>query len=226
MGVSAEKGFGQADPKVVEYAYRVFCPEDSVLQEIREESRRQGLPDIEIGAFDGLHLEVLTRMAGARRVVEIGTLGGYSGTRLLRAMPADGRLYTFELNPRHAAVALTNFERAGVADRATIYVGPALQKLVEIEGEAPFDLVFIDADKAHYPDYLAWAANHLRIGGTVIADNTFGWGQVYREKGVSDREEKTLEGLRRFNALVAQDDRFQATILPTAEGLTIAVKRY
>lgn len=224
MASSIEKGFGQADPKVIEYAHRVFRPEDDLLSSIREESRRKGLPDIEVGAFDGLHLEVLVRMAGASRVVEIGTLGGYSGIHILRAMPPGGHLHTFELNAHHAEVARTNFERAGFGDRVTIHVGPALENLRKIEREAPFDLVFIDADKGHYPDYLNWATDHLRMGGTVIADNTFGWGQIYRDRGVSDREEVTLGGLRQFNEIVASGGRYQATILPTAEGLTVAVK--
>ncbi|MCM2281293.1 MAG: O-methyltransferase [Bdellovibrionaceae bacterium] len=225
MGISEDKGFGQSDPKVVEYAHRVFKPEDPLLTSIREESRRQGLPDIEVGVFDGLHLEVLVGMTGARRVVEIGTLGGYSGIHILRGMQPTGHLHTFELNPHHADVARENFNRAGFgAERVTVHVGPALTNLANIEREAPFDVVFVDADKVHYPDYLRWAMEHLRIGGVVIGDNTFGWGQVYREKGVSDREDQVLTGLRTFNDLVANSGRFRATILPTAEGLTVGVK--
>ena len=127
--------------------------------------------------MDGLHLELLARAAGARRAVEIGTLGGYSGVCLLRGMP-DGRLDTFELEPRNAAVARESFEKAGVAGRARIHVGPAVDKLREIEADGPFDLVFIDADKTGYPAYLTWAEEHLRVGGIVLLDNAFGWGGV------------------------------------------------
>lgn len=224
MGSSLEKGFGQSDPRVVEYVRRVFHPEDELLGSVREESRRKGLPDIEVGPFDGLHLEVLVRMCGAFRAVEIGTLGGYSGISICRALPPGGHLHTFELNPHHAEVARANFERAGFSDRVTIHVGPAMENLAKIEREAPFDLVFIDADKGHYPDYLRWATDNLRMGGVVIADNTFGWGQIYREWSVSDRDERALMGLRKFNEQVATSGRYRATILPTAEGLTVAVK--
>lgn len=224
MGSRTEKGFGQSDPQVIAYAHRVFQPEDEVLRFVREESRRKGLPDIEVGSFDGLHLEVLVRMVAPSRVIEIGTLGGYSGIRICRGLAPGGRLHTFELDPRHAEVARANFDRAGVGDRVTIHVGPALENLAKVEREAPFDLVFIDADKGRYPDYLRWATDHLRMGGTVIADNTFGWGQIGQDGNGPASADGPLAGLRRFNEMVAVGGRFAGTILPTAEGLTVAVK--
>ncbi len=219
------KGFGQDDPALVQYAWDVFRPEDDVLVRAREESRRKGLPEIEVGAFDGLHLEVLTRMTGANRVIEIGTLGGYSGISICRALPPGGVLHTFELDPHHAEVARLNFANAGFLAKVTIHVGPALENLTKIEREGSFDMVFIDADKANYPGYLDWATHHLRIGGTVIADNTFGWGKIHQpDLGLGDSESRSLQGLREFNETIAQSGRFRATILPTSEGLTVAVK--
>ncbi len=162
-----EKGFGQGDPALERWAASVYHPEDEVLREIRERSVREGLPAIAVGRFDGLHLEVLVRAAGAQKAVEIGTLGGYSGVCLLRGMGPHGVLHTFEFKEKHARVAGESFHKAGVAARAHIHVGPALEKLREIEAESPFDLVFIDADKEGYPGYLAWAADHLREGGLV-----------------------------------------------------------
>jgi caffeoyl-CoA O-methyltransferase len=149
--------------------------------------------------------------------VEIGTLGGYSGVCLLRGMP-DGHLHTFELSESHAAVARESFQRAGVATRATVHVGPALANLPRIEAEGPFDLVFIDADKVSYPAYRDWAAKHLRVGGLLLADNTFAWG------GVETSTEEGPAALRRFNKAQAEDARFRSTIIPTAEGLTGGVK--
>jgi len=215
----AEKGFGQGDPALERWAAGVFRPEDEVLREIRERSVREGLPAIAVGPFDGLHLEVIARAAGAQLAVEIGTLGGYSGVCLLRGMGPHGVLHTFEFSEKHARVAGESFHKAGVAARAHLHVGPALEKLREIEAESPFDLVFIDADKQGYPAYLAWAADHLREGGMLLADNAFGFGEIHLPGGDEGRA-----ALRRFNEELAQGGRFRATMLPTAEGLAMGVK--
>ena len=214
-----EKGFGQGSPELARWAENVFQPEDEVLAEIRKRSVAAGLPAIAVGRFDGLHLEVLVRLLAARKTVEIGTLGGYSGVCLLRGMPKDGVLHTFELNEHHAEVARESFRRAGVAERAKIHVGPALEKLREIQREAPFDLCFIDADKVSYPAYLAWAAEHLRVGGAVAGDNAFGWGNVAKPGG-----DEGVRALRRFNEELARGGRFRATMIPTEEGLALGVK--
>ncbi len=166
---------------------------------------------------------MLARAAGVRRAVEIGTLGGYSGVCLLRGMGDAGFLHTFELDPRRAEVARGAFERAGVADRVRIHVGPAAERLRDVEAEAPFDLVFVDADKTGYPGYLAWAEDHLRIGGVLLADNTFGFGHVHEEQPVGESPE-AMAALRTFSERLAQGGRFRATMLPTAEGLSFAVK--
>jgi caffeoyl-CoA O-methyltransferase len=194
-----------------------------VLREIREGSAAAGLPPIHVGSFDGLHLEVLARAAGARRAVEIGTLGGYSGVCLLRGMGAGGLLHTFELDPRRAEIARAAFERAGMAGRVRIHVGPAAERLREVEGEGPFDLVFVDADKIGYPAYLAWAGEHLRVGGVLLADNTFGFGHVHEERPEGESPE-AMAALRAFSERLARGGRFRATMLPTAEGLSLGVK--
>ena len=223
MGSPSVKGFGQGDAALAAWAERVYRPEDPVLREIRERSVAAGLPAIQVGTFDGLHLEVLARLSGARRAIEIGTLGGYSGVCLLRGMGERGLLDTFELEPRHAEVARESFRRAGVAERARIHLGPAAERLRDVEGEGPFDLVFVDADKTGYPSYLAWAAEHLRSGGVVIADNTFGFGHVH-EEGPAGEPAEAMAALREFSETLARGGRFRATILPTAEGLSVGVK--
>jgi caffeoyl-CoA O-methyltransferase len=223
MGSPPVKGFGQASEALAAWAEATYRPEDAVLREIRERSAARGLPRIEVGRMDGLHLEVVARACAARRAVEIGTLGGYSGVCLLRGMGEGGLLDTFEADPRHAEVARESFERAGVAARARIHVGPALERLREVEREGPFDLVFVDADKRGYPDYLAWAEKHLRAGGVLLADNTFGFGQVH-ERAPAGEDPAAMEALRRFSERLAQGGRFRATILPTAEGLSFGVK--
>src|SRR3954464_5444162 len=178
-----QKAFGQGDVELARWAESVFRPEDAVLQEIRERGVREGLPAIAVGRFDGLHLEVIARALGALKAVEIGTLGGYRGDCLLRAMGAHAALPTFEYSGKDARVAVASFHKAGVASRAHVHLGPALEKLREIEAEAPFDLVFIDADKVSYPGYLSWAADHLREGGVVLADNAFGFGEIHKPGG-------------------------------------------
>ena len=214
-----EKGFGQGDPALARYCESIYQPEDEVLREIRERSVREALPAIAVGRFDGLHLEVLARACGALKSVEIGTLGGYSGVCLLRGMGVHGVLHTFEYSEKHARVASESFHKAGVGARAHIHVGPALTSLPEIEAEAPFDLVFIDADKVSYPAYLDWAAEHLREGGVVLADNAFAFGELHLPGGDEGRE-----ALRKFNRELAQGGRFRATMIPTAEGLAMGVK--
>lgn len=223
MGSPPVKGFGQGEAALAAWAAAVYRPEDDVLRDIRERSAAAGLPTIQVGAFDGLHLEVLARLSGARRAIEIGTLGGYSGVCLLRGMGDGGRLDTFELEPRHAAVARAAFGRAGVGDRVRIHVGPAAERLRDVEGDGPFDLVFVDADKTGYPGYLAWAEVHLRVGGVLLADNTFGFGHVHEELPVGESP-AAMAALRAFSERLASGGRFRATMLPTAEGLSVGVK--
>ena len=219
IGSPENKAFGQGDPALARWAESVFAPEDEVLREVRERSIREGLPAIAVGRFDGRHLEVLARACGALKAVEIGTLGGYSGVCILRGMGPHGVLHTFEYSDKHARVARESFRKAGVASRVHVHVGAALEKLPEIEGEGPFDLVFIDADKAGYPAYLAWAADHLREGGVVLGDNAFAFGEVHLPGGDEGRK-----ALRKFNEDLARGGRFLATMIPTAEGLAMGVK--
>jgi caffeoyl-CoA O-methyltransferase len=142
---------------------------------------------------------------------------------LLRGMGAGGVLHTFELEPHHAEVARASFALAGVADRARIHIGRAADLLPGIEPEGPFDLVFVDADKTSYPGYLAWAEANLRVGGVLLADNTFGFGRVHEERPEGESAQ-AMAALRRFSEGLARGGRFRATMLPTAEGLSFGVK--
>ena len=206
------------DEKLLKYLNRVFKPEDAILKETRERSLKAGLPEIQVGSMDALHLEVLTRAAGARKAVEIGTLGGYSGIAIARGLGKGGRLHTFELEPKHAEVARESYRKAGLLDRIRIHVGQALERLPDCEADAPFDLVFIDADKEGYPAYLAWAAQHLRVGGVVLGDNAFAFGEIADGRGAGALR------MREFNEELSQGGRFRATMLPTGEGLALGVK--
>jgi caffeoyl-CoA O-methyltransferase len=217
------KGFGQGSRELAAWAEEVFAPEDDLLRDVRARSAAAELPGIQVGAMDGLHLEVLARAFGARKVVEIGALGGYSGVCLLRGMGAGGFLHTFELREEFAAVARASYDAAGFAGRYAIHVGAALAALPAIEREGPFDLVFIDADKGSYPAYLAWAEEHLRVGGAVLADNAFAFGHVH-DPAWKGEDAGAVAPLRAFAERLANGGRFRATMLPTAEGLALGVK--
>ena len=212
------KAFGNCEPALEAYTYATFAPEDSFLRDVRERQVAAGLPDIQVAPLDGLHLEVFARLVGARRAVEIGTLGGYSGTCLLRGMPDDATLDTFEIDPRHAEVARETFRRAGFAGRATVHVGAAMDLLPSLSG--PYDLCFIDADKASYPRYVAWAADRLRIGGAVLLDNAFLFGTVVQE----DSSEPSVLAMRKTHHMLVSSGRWRATMIPTGEGLAVGVR--
>ena len=217
-----DKSFGQADPRLREYMEQTYHPEDEVLAEVRRRMRAGGLPEIQVGMLDGRHLTALAAALGAEKAVEIGTLGGYSGICLLRGMGPGGFLHTFELERQHAEVAADSFRAAGFADRVRIHVGPAAERLAAIEGDGPFDLVFIDADKASYPLYLDWAARHLRRGGGVLLDNAFLFGELLDEP----RGERAagIAAMRATHAELAGSGRWLATVFPTGEGLAFGVR--
>ena len=216
------KPFGNDSPALADHVARVYAPEDAILADVRARSTAAGLPDIQVAALDARHLEVLARASGARRAVEIGTLGGYSGIALLRGMAPDGELDTIELEPRHAEVARESFRKAGVAARARIHVGAASSVLPALAARGPFDLVFVDADKEGYPAYLAWAADNLRPGGIVAMDNAFLFGHLADEpKGERAGE---IKAMRAVHEALANNGRWKATVLPTGEGLAVGVK--
>lgn len=199
---------------------------DAALDAALAANRDAGLPTIDVTPLQGKFLELLVRISGARRVLEIGTLGGYSTIWMARALPAGGSMVTLELEPRHAGIARTNLERAGVADRVEIRIGRAvdsLQALVDNRAE-PFDFIFIDADKASYPEYLDYSLKLSRPGTVIVADN------VVREGAVVEaaHPDPNVQGVRRFAEKLAAEPRLSATMLQTVsvkkhDGLILAV---
>jgi predicted O-methyltransferase YrrM len=199
---------------------------DPALEAALEASDAAGLPPINVAPNQGKLLMLLARIQGARRILEIGTLGGYSTIWLARALPADGRLVTLEADARHAEVARANIARAGLAARVEVRLGPALESLPRLieEGEGPFDLVFIDADKPSNPQYLAFALQLTRPGSLIIADNVVRGGAVVQ----ATSRDPNVQGVRRFNALLAAEPRLTATALQTVgskgyDGFAIAL---
>ena len=187
----------------------LLAPPDEVLDAALAASAAAGLPAHDVSPLQGKLLELLARLQGARAILELGTLGGYSTIWLARALPPGGRLVTLEADPRHAEVARANLARAGLAAAVEVRVGPALETLPSLAG--PFDLVFIDADKRSNPEYLAWALELTRPGSLIVADNVVRGGAV-ADEGSTDAG---VRGVRRFLELVAAEPRLHATAIQT-----------
>jgi predicted O-methyltransferase YrrM len=207
------------------YIDDLFAPDDDALKAALADSRAAGLPDIQISASQGKFLYLLAKMIGARRILELGTLGGSSTIWLARALPEGGRLTTLEYEPRHGKVAKANIARAGLADRAQVVVGAALDTLPGVidAADAPFDLVFLDADKVNYSNYFAHIMRGVRSGSLILADNVIRQGAVLAPP---PRDANAI-AVRAFNAMVAADDRLEAVILQQVgvkghDGLAIA----
>jgi predicted O-methyltransferase YrrM len=185
-----------------------LSPSDPALEAALKATQDGGLPNIQVSAAQGKQLNLLARAIGARRILEVGTLGGYSAIWLARALPADGQLITCELDPHHAEVARANLANAGVAERVDVRVGPAIDTLTQLEG--PFDLAFIDADKPSNADYFVHALRMARPGALIVVDNVVRGGRVLDADG-----DGAVQGVRRLVDVVAAEPRVSATTIQT-----------
>jgi predicted O-methyltransferase YrrM len=194
------------------YFERALSADDSHLQAVVENSRMAGLPPIHVSAMQGKLLYLMAMAQGARRILEIGTLGGYSTLWLARALPPQGRLITLEIDARHAELARQSFERAGLNDQIEIRVGPALQSLdrLQTQNAAPFDLVFIDADKPNNPGYVRAALTMSRPGTLIVVDNVVRAGAVLTRPG-----DATAQGVRSMAEWIGREPRLTATVIQT-----------
>ena len=199
--------------QVDEYIVKLLVPSDDALAAALAASTEAGLPAINVAPNQGKFLSLLASIQGAKNILEIGTLGGYSTIWLARALPKDGRLVTLELDPKHAGVARSNLARAGLGELVSIRVGPALETLPQLaaEGLPPFDFVFLDADKQSIPEYFEWALKLTRVGSVIVVDN------VVRKGAVIDQAttDPNVQGVRRFNELLAKTSRVSATAVQT-----------
>ncbi len=212
---------------------RYFCdllvPSDEKLDAALAANRQAGLPSIDVSRLQGKFLDLLVRVSGARRILEIGTLGGYSTIWIARALPEGGYVVTLEINPRHAEVARANLLNAGVLDRVNLRVGRAIDTLPTLEacGAGPFDIIFIDADKPSNADYLAWALKLSRPGTLIVTDNVVRDGKVVQAKSA----DADVQGVRRFTEMMAAEPRLSATVLQSVgvkgyDGFALAVVLY
>ncbi|MGH3495955.1 MAG: O-methyltransferase [Nocardioidaceae bacterium] len=195
------------------YICDLLVPADPALEATLTASEAAGLPPIAVAPNQGKLLHLLARIHGARAILEIGTLGGYSTIWLARALPPGGHLTTLELDPLHAEVARANLEQAGIADLVTVRVGRAADTLAELaaEGAGPYDLVFIDADKPSNPEYFEWALRMTRVGSVIIVDNVVRGGAVVD----ATSQEPAILGTRRLNEMMAAEPRVSATEVQT-----------
>jgi predicted O-methyltransferase YrrM len=212
--------------KVDRYLTQSLIPSDAILQAALDANAAEGLPAIDVSPTQGKFLHLLARILGARRILEIGALGGYSTIWLARALPEDGSLITLEFDPHHAAVARSNIARAGLSQRVELRLGPAAESLHQLYDEhaEPFDLIFIDADKPNNPVYLEWAVKLSHPGSLILIDNVVRDGEIANPKS----KDPSVTGTRAMFDLISKHPRLTATALQTVgskgyDGLAMAL---
>lgn len=205
-----------ASPEILDWLNWLHAAHDVGLKAAFDAPETTGLPAIQVGPSEGKLLTLLLRMVQAKRVVEVGTLAGYSAIRLARGLPADGHVWTCELEEKHAAVARDNIAKASEAQRITVVVGPAKQTLQGLERNGPFDAVFIDADKSNYDAYAEWAVKNLRPGGLVLVDNAYFFGRLLEDSA-------DASAVRRCHEVCAKG--CDTVCVPTPDGLIVGIKR-
>ncbi len=211
---TSRSGARYTTPEILDYVNTTHVPHDAGLA--RAFAVPEGIPAIQVGPSDGRVLHLLLKLANAKKVVEVGTLVGYSAIHMARALPADGHIWSIEFEPKHAEVARANLAAAGVGDKVTVLVGAGLDVLPTLVDKGPFDAVFLDADKVNYGNYGEWAIKNLRKGGLVLGDNAYLFGELLED---ADRG----RGMRKFHELVAAS--CDSVCCPTPDGLVIGIKR-
>lgn len=210
----------ELDDRLHDYVRQLFTDHDDLLGSLMPAAERAGLPQISISPEEGRVMQILLRAIGARKVLEIGTLGGYSAITMARALPPGGRLITLEREPMHAAFARDWVRRAGLEYTIDVREGAALDLLPGLAAEAPFDVTFIDADKPSYPQYLDWALRYTRRGGLIIADNAFRAGAILDPAQADDAG---VTAVLEFNRRFAAEPRLLSSILFGRDGMAVGL---
>ena len=213
----SRSGARYATPEIIHWLDELHAAHDAGLERAFLAPSLHGLPAIQVGISEGKLLNLLLRMISAKKVVEFGTLAGYSTLRMAQALPEDGHLWSLEFDPKHAAIARANLAAAGQEDKVTVIVGPALDTLPALGQLGPFDAVFIDADKGNYDRYGVWAAMVLRQGGLLIGDNAYYFGNLLEE------DNKDSAAMRRFHQQAKE--AFDTVCIPTPDGLLLGIKK-
>jgi caffeoyl-CoA O-methyltransferase len=213
---TSRAGQSYATPAILELTEKVHAENDAVLERAYRSPQLHGMPPISLAPSEAKLLQLLTRLHGTRSAIEVGTLAGYSALHIARGLQHGGVLHTIELDPRHARIASENIAASGLAERVRVHVGSAAEILERLRSQAPFDLVFLDADKEGYPEYAKWAAECLRPGGLLIADNAYYFGALLDAHDAA-------RAMRRFHETLP--DHFDSVCVPTPDGLVVAIRR-
>lgn len=204
------------------YMAETFPVEDDILRGVRAALQRDGMEGIQVGASDARLLQLLARLIKAERVVEIGTLYGYSTLCWARAIGPQGKVYSVDVHEGHQAKARALLSAALEFQKIHFVMGDARQKLTELTSQGPFDIVFIDANKLAYVDYLDWAEKNVRVGGLIVGDNTFLFDALFGESRDPEVGDKHRNVMNEFNRRLANRERYNSCIVPTNEGITVA----
>lgn len=211
-----------------DYIRRLFASGDTFLNGIERDIFNR-IDPIHLRPEDAKILHILIKLGQIKNIVEIGTLAGYSAIWMARALPQDGHIHTIEHDPDRADIAAKNFKDSDVSERITLIRGLAQEELKALSNNAPYDMIFIDADKPSYEVYLDWAEQHIRKGGLIVGDNTLLFGAVYdqeRHERSNPTRKTTVQTMKNFNARLANQDKYDSILLPTKEGMTIAIKKF
>ena len=214
---TSRAGQSYANADLLEWLHRTHTAHDAGLQKAFDAPAATGMPAIQVGPAEGKLLQLFARMIGAKKIVEVGTLAGYSAIHLARGLAPGGHVWTIEFDAKHAKVARENVAAAGVGDRVTVLEGKGVDVLPTIEGNGPFDVVFIDADKQSYDHYGRWAAKNTRAGGLLLGDNAFFFGKLLAQ------DDPSAAAMRRFH----EESRahYDTVCVPTPDGLLVGVRR-
>ena len=219
----SREDFNQRDS----YINELFAPEDSCLSKIRTELRQDGKEGINVGPFEGRLLQVLVKMNRVKTIVEVGTLYGYSALWMARALPEDGKIYCLEYSEEICAKAKQLLSDTEVSRKIEFVLGDATETLETLNEKGPFDMAFIDANKGGYVKYLDWAEKNIKTGGIIVGDNTFLFGHIFgsEKSSISNISETQIEVMKSFNKRLSNSELYDSVIIPTAEGMTVAVKK-
>ena len=207
------------------YLKKVFSKEDPILKKIRQKALAENVERMQISAYEGGILQFLCQALKVKKAIEIGTLFGYSSLMIARALPKNGRLFSLDIDAKRQQVAKALVAKDPAGKKISFIPGLALDSLKKLEPKAPFDMVFIDADKAAYLDYLNWSYKNLKPRGLLVADNTFLFGAVYGESKRNLESLKAKPKMQAFNRELAMSGHYISTLIPTEEGLTVAIKK-
>jgi predicted O-methyltransferase YrrM len=209
------------------YINSLFSVEDELLQKVRERCTSDEKVGMQVSPYEGQWLHWFCKVIGARKVVEVGTLYGYSALWMARALSKDSQFWGLELNIDHAHIAEGFLQQAQLECDWKVMQGEALSSLEQLQSEGPFDLIFIDADKAGYTRYLDWAEENVRKGGLIIGDNSFLFGQIYEDHtSAEEKENERLRVMQEFNQRLSNKSRYTAHLMDTQEGMTVAMKNF